>query len=137
MQLAPNRLGMKIVPILFSVLAAAILNAASDRPNIVWIVSEDNSKHWLRLYQDGGAPMPNIEELADGGLVFQNAFSNAPVCSVARSTLITGAYARRELRPSTIGGRRWLPCRMDCECSPIICGKQATTRLTIARPITI
>ena len=95
MQLAPNRLVMKIVPILFSILAAAMLNAASERPNIVWIVSEDNSKHWLRLYQDGGAPMPNIEKLADGGLVFQNAFSNAPVCSVARSTLITGAYAPR------------------------------------------
>jgi len=39
--------------------------------------------------------MPNIEKLAEGGLVFQNAFSNAPVCSVARSTLITGAYAPR------------------------------------------
>ena len=95
MQLVPNRLNMKIFPILFSFLAVAMLSAASDRPNIVWIVSEDNSKHWLRLYQDGGAPMLNIEKLADGGLVFQNAFSNAPVCSVARTTLITGAYAPR------------------------------------------
>ena len=95
MQLVPNRFDMKLTPILFSALAVAMLNAASYRPNIVWIVSEDNSKHWLRLYQDGGAPMPNIEKLAEGGLVFQNAFSNAPVCSVARSTLITGAYAPR------------------------------------------
>ena len=39
--------------------------------------------------------MPNIEKLAENGLVFQNAFSNAPVCSVARSTLITGSYAPR------------------------------------------
>ncbi len=86
---------MKFAPILFAVLAIATSSATSDRPNIVWLVSEDNSKHWLRLYQEGGAPMPNIEKLAEGGLVFQNAFSNAPVCSVARSTLITGSYAPR------------------------------------------
>lgn len=39
--------------------------------------------------------MPHIEKLAEGGLVFQHAFSNAPVCSVARSTLISGSYAPR------------------------------------------
>jgi len=85
---------MKKFFLVFLLLTGTVLNAA-DRPNIVWIVSEDNSKHWLRLYQEGGAPMPNIERLAEGGLVFENAFSNAPVCSVARSTLISGTYAPR------------------------------------------
>ena len=67
----------------------------ADRPNIVWIVTEDNSKHYLRLYEEGGAPMPHIEALAKKGITFNYAFSNAPVCSVARSTLITGCYAPR------------------------------------------
>ena len=35
------------------------------------------------------------EKLAKQGIVYNNAFSNAPVCSVARSTLITGCYAPR------------------------------------------
>lgn len=64
-------------------------------PNIVWLVSEDNSKHFLKLYEEGGASMPNIEALAEKGIVFNNAFSNAPVCSVARSTIISGCYAPR------------------------------------------
>lgn len=81
--------------IFFITLILSNLAVAADRPNIVWIVSEDNSKHWLRLYQEGGAAMPHIEKLAEDGLVFQNAFSNAPVCSVARSTLISGSYAPR------------------------------------------
>ncbi len=68
---------------------------AEERPNIVWLTSEDNSKHWLRLYSESGAPMPHIERLAQQGFVFENAFSNAPVCSVARSTIITGCYAPR------------------------------------------
>ena len=84
---------MRLVLFIISLVGTAAI--AADRPNIVWIVSEDNSKHWLRLYEEGGAAMPNIERLAENGLVFQNAFSNAPVCSVARSTLITGSYAPR------------------------------------------
>lgn len=66
-----------------------------ESPNIVWLVSEDNSKHFLNLYNEGGASMPNVEALAKNGIVFNNAFSNAPVCSVARSTIISGCYAPR------------------------------------------
>ena len=38
---------------------------------------------------------PNIEALAAHGLTFNNAFSNAPVCSVARTTLATSCYGPR------------------------------------------
>ena len=68
---------------------------AADRPNFVWLVSEDNAAHHLQLYDPSGAATPHIAELARQGLVFNHAFSNAPVCSVARSTLITGCYASR------------------------------------------
>ena len=64
-------------------------------PNIVWLTTEDNSPHYMKLYNGDGAAMPAIEKLAKEGIVFDNAFSNAPVCSVARSTLITGCYAPR------------------------------------------
>jgi arylsulfatase A-like enzyme len=64
-------------------------------PNIVWLTTEDNAPHHMKLYNEHGASMPTIEKLAKEGIVFDNAFSNAPVCSVARSTLITGCYAPR------------------------------------------
>jgi len=66
-----------------------------EKPNIVWLVTEDNSVHYMNLYNEGGAEMPVISNLANEGVVFDNAFSNSPVCSVARSTIITGAYAPR------------------------------------------
>lgn len=65
------------------------------RPNIVWITSEDNSKHYLKLFDENGVETPNIEKLASSGIIFTRAFSNGPVCSVARSTLISGSYAPR------------------------------------------
>lgn len=69
--------------------------AQGERPNIVWFMSEDNSKHYLRHFDPEGAPAPNIESLARHGVTFDRAFSNAPVCSVARTTLITSCYAPR------------------------------------------
>lgn len=66
-----------------------------NHPNIVFLLSEDNSIHYQKLFYEHGADMPNLEKMAAHGLVFENAFSNGPVCSVARSTLITGCYAPR------------------------------------------
>lgn len=68
-----------------------------ERPNFVWFMTEDVSKHYLSLYNEGkcGAVTPNVEQLANEGIVFNNAYSNAPVSSAARSTLITGCYAPR------------------------------------------
>lgn len=62
---------------------------AAERPNIVWLISEDNSHHYSKMFFPTGADMPRIEELAQTGLTYNHAFSNAPVCSVARTTLMT------------------------------------------------
>ncbi|OEJ98684.1 sulfatase [Flavivirga aquatica] len=64
-------------------------------PNIVWITSEDNSKHYMQLFDEHGAKTPNIEKLANNGVIFTHAFSNAAVCSAARSTLISSSYGPR------------------------------------------
>lgn len=79
--------------LLLGLLASAL--QAADRPNIVWIVSEDNSIHYLEHFFPGGAKTPNIEALAASGLTYDHAFSNAPVCSVARTTLATCCYGPR------------------------------------------
>ncbi|MFT5853578.1 MAG: arylsulfatase A-like enzyme [Verrucomicrobiales bacterium] len=68
---------------------------AAEKPNFVWIISEDNSHHYLEHFFPGGAPTPNIVQMAERGITYDHAFSNAPVCSVARSTLITSCYAPR------------------------------------------
>lgn len=86
--------------ILAVVLLTSLLQSCTPRtelppPNIVWITSEDNSVHYMNLYTEGGATTPNIEALAEHGILFSNVFSNGPVCSVARSTLISGCYAPR------------------------------------------
>lgn len=81
---------MKTLLILF---ALALPVPAQERPNILWITSEDNSSHWIGCYGNKQAQTPNIDALAKQGILFENAYSNAPVCAVARATILIGAYS--------------------------------------------
>ena len=56
---------------------------AADRPNILWITSEDNGPH-LGCYGDKFADTPNLDALADKGMIYLNCWSTAPVCAPAR-----------------------------------------------------
>ncbi len=65
-----------------------------EKPNIVWYMTEDLSPQFLALFNEGkGCTLPNVEKLAQEGMVYPNAYSSAPVSSAARTTLITGCYA--------------------------------------------
>ncbi len=66
-----------------------------ELPNFVWIISEDNSTHYMELFDPHGIATPQIALMAEEGIRFTRAFSNAPVCSVARSTLISSCYGPR------------------------------------------
>lgn len=97
------------LPAALLVFLSPTIAGAADHPNIVWIVSEDNSKHYLKLFDPEGTETPNIASLAKRGILFTRAFSNAPVCSVARTTLATGCYGpklgthqHRRLAPATL-----------------------------------
>ncbi len=66
--------------------------AADERPNILWITSEDNGQY-LGCYGDPVARTPNLDRLAKNSTRYLNCFSNAAVCAPARQTLISGMYA--------------------------------------------
>lgn len=61
-------------------------------PNILWLVSEDNSP-FIGAYGDQFATTPHLDSLAAVGVLYENAFAAAPVCAPTRSTIITGMYA--------------------------------------------
>ncbi|RIV84129.1 sulfatase [Aurantiacibacter xanthus] len=60
-----------------------------ERPNILWIVSEDNNP-FIGAYGDPLAHTPNIDAMARGGILYRNVYSNAPVCAPSRFCLLTG-----------------------------------------------
>lgn len=78
--------------ILIGLLFIACSPQKQEIPNILWITCEDISPAW-GCYGDTQATTPHIDRLAAAGYVYTQAFSNAPICAPARSTLITGMYA--------------------------------------------
>jgi N-sulfoglucosamine sulfohydrolase len=63
---------------------------ASFRPNIVYIHSHDSGRYLSPYGQS--VPTPNLQRLAQEGIVFRRAFSAAPTCSPSRAALLTGLY---------------------------------------------
>ena len=66
---------------------------AEERPNILWLTSEDNNVNWIGCYGNPHANSPNIDQLATEGFRYTHAYANAPVCAPSRSTWITGIHA--------------------------------------------
>lgn len=87
---------MKLLSLFLSSLLAVSAFAA-DRPNILWLTSEDHGPH-MGCYGDAYADTPNVDALAARGMLFKHAWSCAPVCAAARTTIIAGMYS-----PSTGG----------------------------------
>jgi N-sulfoglucosamine sulfohydrolase len=87
---------MRNLIVFVSLLAAVHVSSAADRPNILWITCEDISPY-LGSYGCREAQTPHLDRMAQEGIRYTRAYANAPVCAVARSTLLTGMHS------STIG----------------------------------
>ncbi|MCC9644934.1 sulfatase [Rhodopirellula sp. JC740] len=64
---------------------------ADDRPNVLWIISDDLGPE-LGCYGYPDVQTPNLDRLASEGRRFEKAFSTSPVCSSSRSAFQTGHY---------------------------------------------
>ena len=83
--------------ILAALCVFVLQTSAADRPNILWITTEDINPN-LGCYGDTYAVTPNLDALAKRGMIFTHAWSNGPVCAAARTTIISGMY------PPSTGG---------------------------------
>jgi arylsulfatase A-like enzyme len=79
--------------------ALALLSAtAADRPNILFLFSDDHALNAISAY--GGrladvAPTPNIDRLADEGAVFKNSFVANSICGPSRACILTGKHSHK------------------------------------------
>lgn len=83
----------RVLSIVAWCLGAAGLSGAADKPNILWLTSEDHGQQ-MGCYGDTLARTPNIDALAAKGMIFRTAWSNHPVCAPARSAIISGMHSQ-------------------------------------------
>ncbi|MDO8501310.1 MAG: sulfatase [Gemmatimonadaceae bacterium] len=75
-----------------------IVAAAAERPNVVFLFSDDHAAHAISAYQTSlkyGIKLPptrNLDRLAGDGMLFVNSFVTNSICGPARATVLTGQY---------------------------------------------
>ena len=67
-------------------------NSNPDFKNIVFIVSDDHHPEVVGAAGNDIIRTPNIDRLASEGVFFTNAYSNSPICSASRQSMMTGKY---------------------------------------------
>lgn len=66
-----------------------------DRPNILLLMIDQQAASALSVYGGRTAKTPNIARLADRGAVFENAYTNFPVCAPSRFSMMSGQLASK------------------------------------------
>lgn len=64
----------------------------SERPNILFIMSDDHAYQAISAYSDKLINTPNIDRIANEGLLFTNACVTNSICAPSRATILTGKH---------------------------------------------
>ena len=64
-----------------------------QRPNIVFIMSDDHGYQAISAYGYGMNQTPNIDRIAAEGAIFPNAFVNNSLCAPSRAAMLTGKHS--------------------------------------------
>lgn len=88
----------RLTALLFVLFASSMLCAA-ERPNIVFIFSDDHASHAISAYRDlhQDKPFlidtPNLDRIANEGMRFDNCFCTNSICGPSRAVILTGKHS--------------------------------------------
>ncbi|GAB5561559.1 MAG: sulfatase [Synoicihabitans sp.] len=76
-------------------LVTSSIAATASRPNIVFVITDDQRWDGLSINGHPAAQTPHIDRLGHEGLSLDNFLVSTPLCSPSRATFLTGRYARK------------------------------------------
>ncbi|MBI5092925.1 MAG: sulfatase-like hydrolase/transferase [Candidatus Hydrogenedentes bacterium] len=86
--------------------SAGASDSARRPPNILFILSDEHNARVLGCCGNAIARTPNLDALANRGVVFENAYTNSPLCVPSRLSITSGKYSSRV---SVWNNDCWLP----------------------------
>ena len=75
------------------IFCCANVGIAEDRPNILFIFSDDHARHAISAYGSKVNQTPHLDRLAKEGARFIHSFVTNSICTPSRATLLTGQYS--------------------------------------------
>lgn len=78
---------------LLCLLATTSAAAAPQRPNILFIFTDDHASHAISAYGSRINQTPHLDRLADEGMLFRNCFVTNSICAPSRAVILTGKHS--------------------------------------------
>ena len=70
-----------------------VAQAAEERPNILFIFTDDHASHAMSCYGSKINKTPNLDRIANDGMVFRNTFCTNSICGPSRAVILTGKHS--------------------------------------------
>ncbi len=81
-------LGLAVLPT-----SAGVEAQNSNRPNIIFIMTDDHAAHAIGAYGSRVNKTPNLDRLAREGALFTSVFATNSICTPSRAAILTGQYS--------------------------------------------
>ena len=98
----------------------ACTQAESQKPNIIYIMSDDHTTQAFGIYGSrlaGLNPTPTLDTMAKEGIIFDNCFVTNSICTPSRATILTGQYSQAngvlDLEGNLLPENQYLPQEMS------------------------
>jgi arylsulfatase A-like enzyme len=85
----------KISLFITCLIAATALLAEDKRPNIIFLLTDDQTSYSLGCYGNPDVQTPNIDRLAEQGMKFNNHYDTTAICMASRANVVTGRFEYR------------------------------------------
>ena len=83
---------MREILLILSLIAAGTLAQADERPNVVFILSDDQSWGDYGFMGHPHLKTPHLDQLAGDGLLYERGYTTASICRPSLASIVTGLY---------------------------------------------
>ncbi len=83
---------MRILFLILTLLTTCLLSQAGDRPNVVFILSDDQSWDDYGFMGHPHIETPHLDQLAGEGLLYERGYTTAAICRPSLASIVTGLY---------------------------------------------
>ncbi len=77
----------------------------NERPNIIFIMTDDHARQAVSAYGSYRNHTPNIDRLADEGMLFENSYVSNSICAPSRAVILTGKHSHVNGKIDNSGAR--------------------------------
>ena len=90
----------QLIKLIFACLSISVISCTGnqpktieEKPNIIFIMSDDHAYQAISAYNSGLVKTPNIDKIANQGIKFNKAFVTNSICAPSRAVILTGKFS--------------------------------------------